>query len=290
MKKISLILLVLVSLILAACGGGGAFSDINLTGRVLDVKTGAPLTSAATVQTSTATVQTSTLDGSFLVGAPKGITQLIVNPPSVTPYPVYTFTFPAQNIQADIGDLWIGPEQVTVTGIIHNAANDNPVANAVVSFAGQYATTDSTGTFTIHNVAYSSENTSSFLGINGTIQATNFVGNTFTTNGNTAISGVVDVGTVLITPVDSDNPPPLPYNIWGIVSPSGLASGTIVTLKDSGGTVVRRFTVGTDARYQFWVNAGQYSIEFANGTHTAPTQGVTLNNSSDVIRADATLN
>jgi hypothetical protein len=53
---------------------------------------------------------------------------------------------------------------------------------------------------------------------------------------------------------------------------------------------VRRFTIGSDARYQFWVEAGAYRIEFQNGTLTAPAQNVTLGSSSDVIRADATLN
>lgn len=283
--------LLLIGIVVLACGGGGAFSAIHISGRVLDISTGAPTTSSSSVQSTTSTVNTSVVDGSFLLGGPSGATQLLVSSPSLLGYPVFTYTFaPLTQTQNDVGDLWIGPEQVTVSGVVQNAADNTPIANATVRFAGQFATTDSTGTFHIQHVAYSSANTVSFLGLTGRAEATNFLANEFTPNGNTAIAGDVNIGTILLTPVDSDTPPPLPYNIWGIISPSGLASGTIVSLKDSGGTVVRRFTVGADARYQFWVNAGQYSIEFANGSHTAPAQNVTLNNNSDVIRADATLN
>ncbi|MBI1332485.1 MAG: hypothetical protein GC165_06365 [Armatimonadetes bacterium] len=290
MKKIRILLLCLVGIVILACGGGGSFSEIRISGRVLDISTGAPTTTSSSVQSSSATAATSTVDGSFIVGAPKNETQLLVSGPSLLAYPVFTYTFSAlTQSQNDVGDLWIGPEQVSVTGKVLNAADDTPVANAVVRFAGQMGVTDASGNFSVANVAYSSADTTSFEGITGRVEATNFLSNEFTPNGATANAGIVDVGVLLITPVDSDSPPPLPYNIWGVITPSGLASGTIVTLK-SGGTTVRRFTVGTDARYQFWVNAGSYTIEFANGTHTAPDQNVTLNNSSDVIRADATLN
>jgi hypothetical protein len=284
------ILLCLIGLVLFACGGG-PISSIKISGRVLDISTGGPTTNASTVQSSTSTVSTKVVDGSFLVGGAKGETQLLVSAPALLSYPVFTYTFKAltQN-QNDVGDLWVGPEQVTVTGVVQNAADNSPIANAVVRFGGQLATTDSSGTFNVLQVAYSSTNTSGFLGLSGRAEATNFLSNEFTPGGNTAVSGVVNIGVVLLSPVDSNTPPPTPFNIWGLIAPSNLANGTIVTLKDSGGTPVRRFTVGVNARYQFWVPAGQYSIDFANGTRTAPTQNVTLINNTDVIRRDATLN
>jgi hypothetical protein len=277
-------------LVLAACGGGPP-SSIRITGRVLDISTGGPTTSASSVQSSTITVNTSVIDGSFIGGGKKDEAQLLVSAPSLLGYPVFTYSFPPlKQTQNDVGDLWVGPQQVTVRGIVQNAADNSPIPNAVVRFGGQFATTDNTGTFNILQVAYSNTNTSGFLGLSGRVEATNFLANEFTAGGNTAVSGIVNIGVVLMSPLSSSNPPPTPFNIWGIISPSNLASGTIVTLKDTGGTPVRRFTVGVDARYQFWVQAGQYSLEFVNGTHTAPTQNVTLNNNSDVIRRDATLN
>ena len=284
------ILLAFFGFILVACGGG-SFPSIRVSGRVLDISTGGPTTNASSIQSSTSTANTSVVDGSFLVGGAKGETQLLVSAPSLLGYPVFTYKFqPLNQNQNDVGDLWVGPEQVTVTGVVQNAADNSPIANALVKFGGQLATTDASGTFNILQVAYSSANTSGFLGLSGRAEATNFLSNEFTPGGNTAIGGVVSIGIVLLSPVDSTTPPPPPFNIWGIISPSGLANGTIVTLKDSGGTPVRRFTVAPNARYQFWVQAGQYSLDFVNGTHTAPTQNVTLINNSDVIRRDATLN
>jgi hypothetical protein len=284
------LLLALFGFVLLACGGG-PISSIRISGRVLDISTGGPTTNATSVQSSTSTINTSVVDGSFLVGGKRGETQLLVSAPSLLNYPVFTYTFqPLNQNQNDVGDLWVGPEQVTVTGVVQNAADNSPIANALVRFGGQLATTNSSGAFNVLHVAYSSTNTSGFLGLSGRAEATSFLSNEFTPGGNTAVSGIVNVGVVLLTPVGSSDPPPTPFNIWGIIAPSTLASGTIVTLKDSGGTPVRRFTVGLNARYQFWVQAGQYSLDFANGTHTAPTQNVTLNNNSDGIRRDATLN
>lgn len=283
---------ILLILTLLACGGGGPpGASITLTGRVLNVDTGAPFSTSATVQSSVATGTTAVVDGSFTVSAAKSSTGLTVLAPASLGYPIFDFVFPAQTQAiSDVGDLWVGPQKVTLKGVIRNASNSAGIAGAKIAFAGQNGTSASDGTFSIPNVAYSNANTGSFLGLVGQVSATNFFSNEFTPNGNTAVSGVVDVGEVLMTPLDSDNPPGLPYNIWGIISPSASANGTIVTLKDSGGTVVRRFTVGSDARYQFWVDAASYRIEFQNGSLSAPVQNVTLSSSSDVIRADATLN
>lgn len=282
----------LMLLTLLACGGGGSpVGRITLTGRVLNVDSGAPFSSAATVQTSAASANTAVADGSFTVGANSGTASLTVLAPSSLGFPIFDFVFPAQTqAVSDVGDLWVGPQKVTLRGTIRNASNSLGIGGAKIAFAGQNGVTASDGTFNIPNVAYSSANTGSFLGLVGQVSATNFFSNEFTTNGNLAVSGVVDVGDVLMTPLDSDTPPGLPFNIWGIISPSGSANGTVVTLKDTGGAIVRRFTVGTSARYQFWVDAGSYRIEFQNGTLTAPAQNVTLSSSSDVIRADATLN
>lgn len=284
------LLLCLFGLVVLACGGG-PLPSVRVSGRILDISTGGPTTNSSTIQTSTNTANTNVIDGSFLVGASRGETQLLVSAPSLLGYPVFTYnTQPLNQNQNDVGDLWVGPQQVTVRGVVQNAADNAPITNAVIRFGGQMATTDASGTFNVLQVAYSSANTSSFLGLSGRAEATNFLSNEFTPGGNEAVAGIVNIGVILLTPVDSNTPPPTPFNIWGIIAPSNLASGTIVTLKDTGGTPVRRFTVGVNARYQFWVPAGQYTLDFANGVHTAPTQNVTLNNNSDVIRKDATLN
>ena len=117
-----------VSILLVACGGGGGgFSDVRVSGQVLDISTGAPLTSVATVQSSSATANTVVADGSFLVGAPRGETTLLVNPPALIGYPSFTYKFePLNQNQNDVQTLWVGPQKVTVRGTVRNAANSNP--------------------------------------------------------------------------------------------------------------------------------------------------------------------
>jgi hypothetical protein len=261
-----------VLLVMLACGGGGGNNTtLRASGRVLDIASGAPFSRAATVQSSVGSVNTVVADGSFNVTVSGGTSSLIVIPPAALSYPTFQFNFaPLTLTQNDVGDLWVGPEKVTVTGVLRNAANGNPVGSAPVRFGGQLVISAANGTFAIPNVAYSSTNTASFLGLVGRVDATGFFANEFTTGGNLATAGVVSVGDLLLTPLDSDTPPGLPYTIWGNIQP--------------------RASVGLDARYQFWVPVGTYRIEFQNGSLTAPAQNVTLNASTDVIQANATLN
>lgn len=285
------VVLVAIALVAISCGGGGGgggATGITLTGRVLSIVTGGSLNPGVIVQsTNGTTATTSIVDGSFSVASPASATSLLANAGSLG---VFTFTFPAATqTTTDVGDLWVGPEKVTVVGTLRDAASGNGIAGGKVQFGGQNAVTDSTGQFAIANVAYSSTSTAGFLGLVGTAQATGFFPNTYTSNGNTAVSGLVDVGIVLLSPLSDTTPPGGPYTIWGKISPAASALGTIVTLKQAG-TAIRQFTVGTDGRYQFWVPTGTYTIEYRNGGLTAPTQTVTLATSSDVIQKDVTLN
>jgi hypothetical protein len=279
-------------LVLIACGGGGPVtSDKRASGRVLDIATGGPFSRAATVQSSVAIANTVIADGSFNITVAGGTTSLSVNAPAASSYPTFQFLFPALNLaQNEVGDLWVGPEKVRVTGTLRNAANGNPIASAPVQFGGQHTVSGADGVFSLNNVAYSSSNTASFLGLVGRVNATGFFANEFTSGGNTATAGVVNVGELLLTPLDSETPPGLPYTIWGNISPRANALNTVVTLKDSGNAVVRRFNVGSDARYQFWVPPGSYTVEFQNGSLSAPSQNVTLSTTTDVVQANATLN
>jgi hypothetical protein len=287
----SLVASCLLVVTLLACGGGGPTpTTLKASGRVLDVSTGAPFNRAATVQSSIGVVNTVIADGSFNASVSSGTTNLTVTPPVAVSYPSFLFTFaPLTLAQNEVGDLWVGPEKVTVTGTVRNAANGNPVASAPVRFGGQLGITNASGVFSIPNVAYSSANTASFLGLVGRIDATGFFANEFTTGGNLATSGTVSVGELLLTPLDSETAPGLPYTIWGNILPRANANNTVITLKDAGGATIRRFTAGSDGRYQFWVPVGVYRLEFQNGTLTAPAQNVTLNTSTDVVQANANL-
>jgi hypothetical protein len=296
-KKPILLLLAALVLIAFGCGGGGGGTnggngsgggDGTIVGRVLNVETGGPPSPVATVQTTADAVQTSPADGSFAVEANSGTTQLIVD--SNTAIGVFTFTVPSVNDTVDAGDLWIGPERVTLTGRVLDSSTSLPVQNATVSFAGRTGTTNASGQFSLQEVAYSSVTQTAFWGIFGSVRATNYFRTDFSASPSLANAGVVTVDDILITPTSDTDPPPLPFNITGRVSPSNQAPGTIVTLRDSGGNPVRVFNVGTSGTYQFWATPGDYTITYQNGTLTAPQQSATVAEADVVVQVpDVTL-
>ncbi|MBS1718681.1 MAG: hypothetical protein JSS72_13215 [Armatimonadetes bacterium] len=289
MKRI-LLVLTFVCLLLGCGGGGGGggSNSISLTGRVLDVEKGGPFNPAASIQDNLTSVSASVTDGSFVLPADSTTTSVIVDS-KVSGNPAFTFTFPAHSTTADLGDLWVGPQQVSMTGKIVDSSSGAGVAGATVSFAGRSALTDSTGTFTLLGVAYPTSSLASFWGISGSVSATNYFATTFSASPNSAVGGVVSLPDIPMTPTSDSNPPNTPYNIWGRISPSGAALGTVVTLLDNTNTPVRVYNVSSTGTYYFWVTPGVYTITFVNGALTSPNQTVTLTKANQVVEKDATL-
>jgi hypothetical protein len=277
------------------CGGsgGGGGSSATLIGRVLSVTTGGPLNPAATVQQVGGSPSTSTdlADGSFsLANVPSGTTQAQVVSNQVG-WPTFTFNFPAATGTTVIGDLWVGPEQVTLRGRVLNSTNANPVANADVTFGGQNGKSGSDGVFNLTGVGYSSATQTAFWGIVGSVRANGFFKSDFNAAPNVKDgANVVNVGDILITPANDTNPPGPPYNITGRVFPIGTSTGCIVTLKQ-GATELRIFNVGNDGKYYFWITPGSYEITYQKGAQSAPTQNVNLTQPNETITVpDVTLN
>ncbi len=284
--RLRAIYLFLLLLMIAACGGGGGGggTTATLVGRVLDVKTGGPIAPRATVQVGTQTVQTE-VDGSFQLAVTAGTTGVTVD---ANTYGAFTFTFPAAADVTDVGDLWVGPQKVRLTGRVLNSSNSNAIAGATVSFAGRKGVTNSVGTYVLNDVAYSSANLAAFWGIVGTSKAIGFFKVDFTAQGKSAVSGTVTLDDLRMTPQGDSNPPPFPFTLWGRISPSASAPGTIVTLKLSG-TPVRIFNVGSDGAYYFWVLPGSYTIEAVNGALTGSNSAI-LTQTNQVIQKDVSLN
>ena len=241
-------------LLLAGCGGGGGGVTANtgnatLTGRVLDVNTGGAANPAASVQVGSSSTLTDVTTGAFALSVPALTTSALVSPQNGDP--TYTFTFSAASGTQDLGDLWVGPSKVTVKGTVLDASTNAAISGATVSFAGVQGTTDSSGNFSLPGVAYSTTNQAAFWGIPGTVLATNYFSGHFYTSPNVADgSNNVAVGTILLSPSNSNNPPGSPYDINGRVLPIGGSNGTLVTLMQ-GSTTVRTFNVGADGAYQF---------------------------------------
>ena len=273
--------------ICSSCGGGGGAGS-TITGNVLEIETLNPPSPAVTVQSSSGTTTTALADGSFTVSAPLGSTTVTVV--SAGADGAFTFHFPATTMAStNIGDLYIGPQKVTLTGKVLKAADQTAVPGALVSFAGQSGTTDSTGTYTMAEVAYSSTNNAGFYSLTGTVQATGYVNATFSTAPNVPdANNVITLPSILLSPTSDPNPPGDPYNLWGVISPAAKAAGTIVTLKLHG-TPIRQYTVTDTQQYYFWVTPGTYVLSFKNGTLTATDQSVTISATDDVERRDATL-
>lgn len=296
MKRAAWISVVAILAVLLGCGGGGGGGGggTTLIGRVLSVATGGPLNPAGQVQLPGGNPSTTTdlSDGSFsLGGVAAGTTQTEVIPNQLG-WPNFTFNHTAASGQTVIGDLWVGPEQVTLRGRTVDALTNNPIPNADVSFGGQVGKSDGTGVFNLTGVGYSSETQTAFWGIAGSAVKlgeylrTDFSAAPFIKDG----SNVVNIGDVLLTPQGDSNPPPTPYNITGRVLPVGGSIGTIVTLKQ-GSTNLRIFNVGNDGRYYFWITPGTYEITYVKGSQSAPTQNVNLTQPNvPVTVPDVTLN
>ena len=279
------------SLLLLAigCGGGGGGGSstgggtgVTLVGRVLDVSTGGPPATKPSIQSSSQTVQAAP-DGSFSVSAPNAATSVIID--SHTANGVFTYTFPSASGTTDLGDLWVGPKKITLAGRVVDSTSGLPVGGAAVFFAGRNGFTALNGTFTLGQVAYSP----TFLGIEGAVNAQDYYLLNFTAAGAAVVSGVMNVGDLLITPSSDPNPPGPPYSITGVVKPLGTSAGTIVTLSQAG-AAVRIFNVGADGRYSFWIGPGSYTITYVKQALTAPTQNVTVQNQGDTVTVpDVTL-
>jgi hypothetical protein len=273
-------------LIIFGCGGGGGgFGGQNATlvGRVLNVQNGGPINPPASVQSSGETVQTQA-DGSFQLTVPQGTTTVAVDAGA---FGIFTFTFGAASGVTDVGDLWVGPQKVTLTGRVIDSTDGTAVAGAIVSFAGKQGTTNSVGTYRLENVAYSSTSLAAFWGIVGKVKANGYFDISFTASGETAVGGTVTLDDLRMTPDDGSSPPPFPFTIWGVISPSADAPGTIVTLKENGNPV-RVYNVGADRAYYFWVVPGTYTIEARKGA-LAADDTATLNQTNEVVRRDMTL-
>lgn len=278
---------------IAGCGGGGSGpvtpTTIDVEGYVLWVETGSATSPPATVRIGDVSTLTDDFDGFFSLEVSLGATSLTVTytPASGSPI-VRTFTFPAPlNANTDLGELYIGPESVTVRGTAIDSSNGDPIPGALASIGGRFALTGPDGVFTITDVAYSSNTLSVFLGLNGTVEKVGYFQANFNP-GSGAVGGVVEIGSVFLTPEGSGVPPPLPFNVSGTVLPSGAGGSAVVEALD-GATVLRTTTADGNGSFRFWLPAGTFTLRATKGSQTGTTT-VTVVNPHEAVTANITLN
>lgn len=287
MNSLRAIIFAIALLTVFACGGGGTLGgggSSTVLGRVLNVETGGATNPQSQVQVGSASGVTSASDGSFQVTATNGSSTVRIDTLSSS-LGVWVFNISPISATTDVGDLWVGPQRVSLTGRVLSSADNAPIANASVSFGGRSTLTNSNGTFTLSEVAYSNLTQTAFWGVIGTARATGYFKSDFSAQPNVAVAGVVNIGDILLVPASDPNPPGPPYNIWGQVSASGGAGGSIVRLKENGNDV-RVFNVGSDGRYYFWIAPGNYTVVGEKGASTGTPVAVALTQPNQVVRQD----
>ena len=252
-------------------GGGGGGVSTTIVGQVLDVTTGGAVVGASVTAAGFAAATTQG-DGSFSLTAGPTTTSVVVD---TTSYGAWTFPFTGSSGTVDLGQLWVGPSRVSLSGTIIDSTTGLPVGNSTVSFAGISTTAAGNGKFTLSPVPYNGASLPVFWGIVGSVTNPSYFTDMFTASGVSASGGVVALGDILVTPSNDPNPPGQPYSISGVVEPVGPSTGTVVTLL-SGGVPVRVFNVGATGQYTFWIGPGSYTITYKNGSQSAPTQSVTV--------------
>jgi hypothetical protein len=173
----------------------------------------------------------------------------------------------------DIGDVYIGPDTVTVHGTVVDSSNGLPVEGALVKLAGRSATTAANGEFNLLNVAYSNAAPAAFGDLIGEVSMVFYVTRQFSPPVN-AVAGVVEVGTLQITPESAGDPPPLPANITGRILPLPAGAGALVELLD-GPTVIRSTIADGAGEYRLWVGVGTYTVRATSGALTG-SESVTV--------------
>lgn len=282
---------IVIALILGCGGGGGTVTGPNtvtLTGRVVWIVDGGPPSPSATVRAGDTSVTTEASDGFFSLAAPvgTGLITVVYSPPSGSAV-VFNFTIDPATANRDLGDLYIGPETVSVTGIVRDSATNQPVAGAVVRLAGQRTTTDVNGAFTLTQVAYSASGQAVFFGLQGTVERTGYFTGFFSpTSG--PVGGVVNVGTINITPEGGSEPPPLPFNISGQILPAEDGAFASVELRQ-GNVVIRQGTASASGTFTFWAPVGTYTVFVTKGAKSG-SANVTVSQVNQVSTVNVTVN
>lgn len=287
MKKFWLLFLMLL---LVGCGGGGGGGSVHISGLVLWLANSTGPTPAATVQVGSAATTTAA-DGFFLLTVPAGTTSCtVIYTPTVGTPVTFTFSFPPVSGDTDLGDLIVGPEKISVSGKVVSTSDGSAIAGASVVLGGKQALTDSLGNYLLTEVAYDSGATNAFLSLVGRAGKSGFFTRAFSPDG-LPVGGVASISDIALQPDSGTEPPDTPYVILGSVGPSALATGSVVDLYQ-GTLLVRRYNVGTDHKYGFWVPVGTYIIRAYKPSTalTAPDITVTLTSPTQVAKRDVTLN
>ncbi len=275
---------------LVACGGGGGgtggggTTTVSILGRAIWIVNGGAVSPVATVRIGSVSTTTNAVDGGFALDVPAGATSLTLSTTVGGTPIIRTFTFPAASSSTDLGDLFIGPEEVSVSGRAISSSTGDAVAGAKISLGGRSAVSASDGRFSLANVAYSSTSQAVFLGLQGEASAAGYFTGFFSPP-SAAVGGVAAVGDVSLVPTGGITPPPLPTNLSVSVAPSGAGSSVEVL---SGAAVIRTQTADASGRAAFWLPAGAYTVRAVKAAQTGSSP-VTITSTNSQTSINVTL-
>jgi hypothetical protein len=293
-KKVWLIvfLVTIVLMILGCGGGGGGFGAAAiLKGTVVLVGTGTRPDPAARVSSNGTTTNTSTADGTFTLNVIPNATTVSVE---ATGFPVFQFRLPAleSGKTYELGELYIGPQQVVVRGRVLDALTNNPVTEATVTLQGDRTSTDTEGRFIFNKVAYDPDGAFDPEGLvskSGGSRA--YIPQPFVVD-QPPISGEITLPDILMAPESSPNPPGQPKNVSGQVQVPVTETpvGTRIDIfTPPTATVSSRSIFVSDAAGQFglWLPAGTHRLEFvktrSGTTSLTASRTTTLSSASQQI-------
>ncbi len=289
MSKTIIALLTLFIAVILGCGGGGggvAPSSVNIQGNVIWIETGSAPSPQATVRIGDQSILSDAIDGYFTLDVPAGNLQLSVTyTPAVGSPVVRTFDLGPVTADLDLRDIYIGPEEITVTGVVRDSTTTAVVPGATVAMAGRTAISGSDGRFTMPGVAYSSSTLSVFLGLQGSVSKAGYFSTFFSPPG-APISGVLDIGAISVTPTGSTAPPPLPFNVAGSFTNGGAGASVQVL---SGTTVIRNTTADGLGQFKLWLPAGTYTVNATLGSLSG-SNNLTVSNVNSLTSVQITLN
>lgn len=290
MNKWLIALVALFGIIILGCGGGGggvSAGTVNIVANVLWIETGSATSPQATARIGDVAVQTDPIDGFISMDvAPGNLTLTVTFTPTGSSTPIVR-SFPLGVITGDVdlGEIYIGPEEISITGLIRDSTTSNPVNGATVKIAGRSGITGVDGRFTVPNVAYSSSTQSVFFGLQGQVTKPGYFTTFFSPPGLPS-SGTLDVGELTLTPEGSTSPPPLPFNVSGLATPTG-AFAQIEVL--SGVTPIRNVIADGGGNFSLWLPAGSYTVNATSGVRTGTTNLV-VTNVNTITSVQVTLN
>lgn len=259
---------VLFVLLIVGCGGGGGGfgAAAILKGTIVLVGTGTRPDPPARVSSNGATTTTSTADGTFTLNVIPNATTISVE---ATGFPVFEFRLPAleSGRTYELGELYIGPQQVIVRARVLDALTGEPVREATVTLQGDRTSTDTEGRFIFNKVAYDPDGAFDPEGLVSKSGGTRaYIPQPFVVD-QPPISGEISLPDILLAPESSPNPPGQPQNVSGQVQlpVTETPIGTRIDIyTPPAATVPTRSVFVSQANGQFglWLPAGTHRLEF----------------------------